>query len=1166
MNTESYLDTPQYRHPTGGTISSADYEAGEESETSSMDHQNTAGFKNNSSSSLGYPHDSVKSKQFALQHRQQTPPTQLPNSSQPLSGFATPQSSPQSQGSNHQRNDNDANSYQYSSGSDDDQDHEPASLEDLSHSTSYRVRRDSGLPPIKMTAAKRLPPFNASLSSIPAGSQIMEEEEEEEDFEDEANRHYHEEAKSLHDDEQQSMQLRDRDTDARQGNGLSRIVTKGGLKQRAVPSTSASVKSSPSPLTSVPPSTQPIRTQHTSTPQTTRPTEPDRGPADLSNPSMALAEALIAARSKAEGKPKNQQQQQSSLGSMSTNQSRSTPGHSFSYSDGGRKQAPPTTPDANGLLSNNQVRIPVPDLSPNLRGYPAHTGRQQDFDRNPEGLLYTGRTNLTLSPTSSNPDLAEYQSDSHSGSYGAARPNIGGGRISATAKYNGGNRPANPSISSSMSKYSDDYQQQRNQHQPQRYRESSLLGTSYDSANSVQQLDGEMYSRFGFAEREPDQGPHPSQSYSDNHQEDYINHRRFRTSVGSDSHPYPGNQGRGSSNSFQKLRDQSGRVEPSVPAATNGHPATSSTHSLGLSEDLHDQLTTEAEYIMNRNTELLKILSIRDDEILTLQQELEHTLKVMHEYEDDLMAMHTAAAKPYESYHQTLDQIGHEMTQQEAIVKGYQQENEKLATQLKSSVELRQEAEKRHLKIVDGLKNEMAQLRSELDNSDQERYGNADLRVLLKQSQESHERSRKNFKDKEEEYQAEISDLKERLKMTEQVLDEERRLKVEDMQKLERDIQDFRAGYDGMLARSFGSSYRGASHSKIGSSSSSADGHADTTIDMELEGDISLITDSLLKSPGKSSVGTKSTTPSPPLLDAQQQKATRPKVFDRKLASTDTLTTANAHDGTDVEQLDLEQRISKFEADNGSSRDDLRLSGLSEEHKLANKLRDRINTLNVENKRLHTELSSLSLVLRQQQAERQRRVTQLEELLDMHENTANEKLDDSNTDEGQDRIRKVIQGLLVRIRTKEAEAEFYHNAYLDKVLEMDQMALANGKHQVMANNEENQTQNVVEGLAITSASGTGTSIEAIEARRRAQAAESENSSLIREKLTLARTLEDQVDQLQSKLSAAEIAKARLQDENNALRQQGAKDQQQRRLSQNSHTNGSQDDGNNSMNS
>ncbi|KAF9350971.1 hypothetical protein BGX26_010897 [Mortierella sp. AD094] len=1234
MNTESYLDTPHYRHPAGGTISSVDYEAGEESSTSSMDHQNTAGFKNNSSSSLGYPHDTVKSKHFALQHRQQTPPTQLqhafPSSSQPLSGFATPQSSPQSQGSNHQRNGNGTNSYQYSSGSEEDHEpfssHEPALLDDLSNSSSYRVRRDSGLPPIKMTAAKRLPPFNAGLSSIPAGSQIMEEEEEEEEEEDEedieeqANRHYHEESKSLHDDELQSMQLRDRDTDARQGNGLSRTVTKGGLKQRTVPtSASASVKSSPPPSTSVPPSTQPIRTQHTSTPQTTRPTEPDRGPADLSNPSMALAEALIAARSKAEGRSKNQQQQQqSSLGAMSTNQNRSTPGHSFSYSDGGRKQVSSTTPDANGLLSNNQVRIPVPDLSPNLRGYSAHTGRQQDMDRNPEGLLYTGRTNLTLSPTSSNPDLAEYQSDSHSGSYGTPRPHIGGGRTSASTKYNnGGNRAANPSISSTMSKFSDDYQQQRNQHQPQHYRESSLLGTSYDSANSVQHLNGEVYSRFGFAGQEPDQGSLPSQSYPDNHQEDYISHRHFRSTVESDSHPYAGKQGKGSSNSFQKQRDQNGRAEPSASAATNGHPATSSTHSLGLSEDLHDQLTTEAEYIMNRNTELLRILSIRDEEIQTLQQELEHTLKVMHEYEDDLMAMHTSAAKPYESYHQTLDQIGHEMTQQEAIVKGYQQENEKLATQLKSSVELRQEAEKRHLKIVDGLKNEMAQLRSELDNSDQERYGNADLRVLLKQSQESHERSRKSFKDKEEEYQAEISDLKERLKMTEQVLDEERRLKVEDMQKLERDIQDFRAGYDGMLAQleSFGPSYRDTPHSKRGSSSSSADGQADTTVDMELEGDISLIRASLLKSSGKSSVGTKSTTPSPPLSDIQQQKAARSKVFDRKLTSTDTLTTANMHDGTDVEQLDLEQRISKFEADvrqsllrsvsiesfisvrsstgtvipaaksqqhqNGNSRDDLRLSGMSEEHKLANKLRDRINTLNVENKRLHTELSSLSLVLRQQQAERQRRVSQLEELLDMHENTANQKLDDANTDEGQARIRKVIQGLLVRIRTKEAEAEFYHNAYLDKVLEIDQMALASGKHQVMENNlEENRAQNIVEGLAV--ASPPGTSIEALETRvkelerinmetafrlaaeqRRAQAAEAENASLIREKLTLARTLEDQVDQLQSKLSAAEISKARLQDENNALRQQGAKDQQQQhRLSQSSHTNGSQDGGSN----
>ncbi|KAF9203091.1 hypothetical protein BGZ49_006787 [Haplosporangium sp. Z 27] len=1198
-----------------------------------MDHQNTAGYKNNSSS-LGYPHESSKSKNFALQqHRQQTPPSQLqhtfPSSAQSLSGFATPQSSPQSQGSSGRRNTNGSGSYQYSSsGSEEDHDQfsqEPALLEDFSNSNSYRVRRDSGLPPIKMTAAKRLPPFHANLSSIPMDSQIMEEEEEEEegeeeedqeeeDYNDQSRGRYHEvHAKGSvpHDEEYQSGHVRDRDTDARQMNNLSKSVAKGGLKQRTVPTSAASKSPTPS-LTSVPPSTQPIRTQqHSSTPQTTtRPTEPDRGPADLSNPSMALAEALIAARSKAEVKSKAlQQQQQPSLSTSSTNQDRSSQSHSFSYSENGRKQA---TPDSNG---NSQIRIPVPDLSPSLRGYPTNRQQQQDLDRNPEGLLYTRRTSFTLSPTSSNPELAESQSDSHSGSYGTPRPNARSGRTSAAGKYiNNGNRIVNPSISSTMSKFSDEYQQQQRNQQQLHYRESSHLGTSYDSSNSVQRLDGEMYSRFGYEDQDMDQISLSSQNYLDNHKEDYINHHHFRSSGDSDSHPYPGKQGKVSSTSFQKQRhqenEQNGRPESSAaavpPMATNGYPATASSHSLGLSEDLQDQLTTEAEYIMNRNTELLRILSIRDDEIQTLQQELDHTLKVMHEYENDLMTMHTAAAKPYESYHQTLDQIGHEMTQQEAIVKGYQQENEKLTGQLKSSVELRQEAEKRHLKIVDCLKHEIAQLRSELDNSDQEKYGNADLRVLLKQSQESHERSRKNFKDKEEEYQAEISDLKEQLKKAEQFLEEERKIKVEDMQKLGRDIQEYRAGHGGMLAPldSFGSNYRQNPHSKRGSSSSSADGQADTTVDMDFEREIRIVRDSLLKSPGKSSVSSNSSSPSPPLSELQQQNAARSKVFDRGLTSTDTLTTANMLEGTDGEQIDLEQRISKFEADirqsilrtesiesflstrsstgtviptaaqakgqrhlNGSSRDDLRLSSMSEEHKLANKLRDRINTLNVENKRLHNELSTLSLSFRQHQAERQRRVTQLEELLDMHESMANQKLDDSNTDEGQGRIRKVIQGLLVRIRTKEAEAEFYHNAYLDKVLELDQMALTSGKHQAMeSHSEENRMQNVVEGLAVVSPSGS--SIEALETRikelerinmetafrlaaeqRRAQSAETENSTLIREKLTLARMLEDQVDQLRSKLSAAEISNAKLLDENNALRQ-GSKDQH--RLSQSSH--------------
>lgn len=822
----------------------------------------------------------------------------------------------------------------------------------------------------------------------------------------------------------------------------------------------------------------------------------------------------------------------------------------------------------------------MPDLSPSLRGYRPHPGRLQDLERHTEGP-YTRRTSFTLSPTSSNPELAESQSDSHSGSYGTPRPHGGAGRPGSSKYTSGGSRPMGPSVSSTASRFSDDFLQPRHLQPSQHHRDANLLGTSYDSTNSAQQ-DGEVYSRYGFAGREAERDRAGGSS-----------NFQFGTSLESEAH-HPANNGKPSSKSLQKQRHtdhkQNGRTEPVTSVGTNGHPAASSSQSLALSEDLQDQLTTEAEYIMNRNTELLKILSIRDEEIQTLQQELNHTLKVMHEYEDDLMAMHTAEAKPYENYHQTLDQLGHEVTQQEAIVKGYQQENEKLTTQLKSSVELRQAAEKRHLQSVERLKNEMNQLRAELENSDQEKYGNADLRVLLRQAQEGHERTRQSVKDKEEEYQAELSDFKERLKVTEQLLEEERKTKVEDMQKLEREVQDFRTGYDGMLAqlRSLHPNY--SIHPKRESSSSSADDHhADTTVDMELERDIGLIKASLLKDSGKEST-TPSSTSSTPVLDSAKHK-----VLDSKLTSTDTLATAHMPDGTDSDKTDLEKRISKFEADihrslvrtasiesfisvrsstgtaiplaqqakaqrhrNGSSRDDMRLLGQSEHQKLANKLRDRINSLNVENKRLHKELSSLSLVLRQQQAERQRRVVQLEELLDMHENMATQKLDDADTDEGQARIRKVIQGLMVRIRTKEAEAEFYHNAYLEKVLELDQMTVASSKNQGQDNSsDETSSQDVPDTHgANTPAHG----IEALEARvkdlersnmeatfrlaaeqRRAQAAETENAALVREKLMLARTLEDQVEQLHAKLSASEIAKARLQDENNALRQQGSKD-------------------------
>ncbi|KAF9094853.1 hypothetical protein BGX29_009341 [Mortierella sp. GBA35] len=734
------------------------------------------------------------------------------------------------------------------------------------------------------------------------------------------------------------------------------------------------------------------------------------------------------------------------------------------------------------------------------------------------------------------------------------------------------------------------------------------MGTSYDSAQSGQHHGEDRYSMFAFPGQGLD-GPRHSSEYpqdpsGESFEQDYSDRRRFQSS--SESAP---------SNSYQKHRqtDQSthGHSKSSAGAEASAFDQTHSSHSLGASEDLQDQIETEAEYIMTRNTELLRILSIRDDEIKTLQQELDHSLKVMHEYEDELLKLHTAAAKPYGSYHQTLDQIGHEMTQQDAVVKGYQEENEKLREQLKSSVELRQEAERRHLLAVDQLKTELAQLRAELYESDVEKYGTTDLRVLLAQAQESQDRARKTFKDKEDEQLAEITDLKERLKLTEKVLEEERRAKVKEMQKLERDIQDFRAGCKGMLAQLQSiDSTDPTKHFKGSSSSSSAE--ADTTVGHD--------SDANTASKGST---TATTTPSPPHSDSQEQKEPRPNNLDLKPTSAETLMTAGMRKHADVGKLNLEERLSKFEEDirkslqrstsmeslhsarssNGSGipmatlikpaqhlqsdqlRPELRLTGTGDDQHLVSALRERISSLTIENRRLHVELSSLGQVLRLQQAERQRKVAQLEELLDMHEAMAGQKLEDADTEEGQGRIRKVIQGLLVRIRTKEAEAEFYHDAYLDKVMELDQMALANRKVIAMGRSsgadldEGGISQATVDGLLVTSpltTSPTTTTttneassiIEALEVRvkelerinletsfrlaaeqRRVAASETENATLVREKLTLARMLEDQVEHLQSKLSSAEVAKARLQDENNALRQKDTKDQQDQQQKQ-----------------
>lgn len=99
-----------------------------------------------------------------------------------------------------------------------------------------------------MNAAKRLPQFNTSLTSMATDS-VMEEEEEEEDEEDEEDETRHPMSRRLHhevdessipeedeededDQEDEVVQVLDRDMAARQTNNLFRKGDSSGSKQR----------------------------------------------------------------------------------------------------------------------------------------------------------------------------------------------------------------------------------------------------------------------------------------------------------------------------------------------------------------------------------------------------------------------------------------------------------------------------------------------------------------------------------------------------------------------------------------------------------------------------------------------------------------------------------------------------------------------------------------------------------------------------------------------------------------------------------------------------------------------------------------------------------------------------------------------------------------------
>ncbi|KAG0233699.1 hypothetical protein BGW42_007285 [Actinomortierella wolfii] len=1034
------------------------------------------------------------------------------------------------------------------------------------------------------------------------------------------------------------------------------------------------------------------------------------------------------------------------------------------------------------------------------------------------------RTSFTLSPTSSNPELGHSQTDSHSGDSLMAAHLVGRG-------HGQDYRHQDSQLGSSYD--SNRYNRDGAQHQPRR-RDSPSYSSASSPPTHLHRLHPshhhEDHTRFLFPGRDTDQQSigeedieeemphydhparhHNSQQKQHHHFRDPSHHSRYESSINDDMddpfrprhrpsvphhhHHHHHHRASASEASAYPLSTSSRSIEEShdehAPGLRRHHQhrhhqgetedeemdhddddaTTSSAAAARMADD--EQLRAETEYIMSRNAELLKILAIRDDEIQTLQQELDHTLKIMHEYENDLMEMHTAAAQPYESYHQTLDEIGREMTQQDALLKGYKEENEKLASQCRSLIKIRNETEKRHLEKVETLQTEIERLQKLLDEARQklqqyqrsqpspspnegsvsqtdiadnsqdlpETHG--DLRAALTRLEALRERERVSYLNKEEGYLAEIAMLKDRVAMLEKILEDEKRHKVEDIQRLERDFQDVRDGYDDMVEqiKSLGVSsvplppttgevptktatYTVSERPLLLHRESSSDETSSMTSGKhngrKVGGSTTPISGIHSRgSASSSSLHQKTSPDETTTTTAKPSSARSQRGPDRKLTSTETLTTSNMPKV--MAELGLDQRISRFEADirqslmrsssmdsfasvqsssnnsNGAaatatigitsmapttattavsssghplgstavgttgstvstaptstgpsttstsssslaavshqaSGEQLRPTSVAESQALANKLRDRINVLNAENQRLHQELATLSQAMRQQQAERQRKVKQLEDLLDLHESVAEKKLmedrtmaaaapttptttsdpnagsqggeekskkdpsSDPSTVEGQQRIRKIIQGLLVRIRTKEAEAEFYHNAYLDKVLELDQLALKTSNKGLFFSPLQGpltpSAATATAGDPMAAGAGTPVSplppssadqtalaqqqqqqqqqqiqlqqqqqtIAALENRvmeleqanleltirlqveqRRAQARESENTALTREKLVLARLLEDQIEELKAKLANTEVAHQKLLEENATLRERGAKD-------------------------
>ncbi|CAG8591904.1 3754_t:CDS:2 [Ambispora gerdemannii] len=233
----------------------------------------------------------------------------------------------------------------------------------------------------------------------------------------------------------------------------------------------------------------------------------------------------------------------------------------------------------------------------------------------------------------------------------------------------------------------------------------------------------------------------------------------------------------------------------------------------------------ERSQLMKRNQELMHTLAAKEEEIEYLKNELWSSGKKIQDYQTDMQVMMEQQNEPLILSLEDLSRIEKEMENQEALIRGYQAENGRLAMQLKETkAQLEHTAKESELQAakVLGLMDDIEHLKLAVDEKDSTDYvSEAVLQQMDEMKQEIHRLKEKEatlvekevalkkmdemkkelaeLKDRESNYMIKIDDLENQLNEARDENETSNRTNTEAMERLTEEMNMMKFTYESQI-------------------------------------------------------------------------------------------------------------------------------------------------------------------------------------------------------------------------------------------------------------------------------------------------------------------------------------------------------------------------------